>query len=64
MSHLKTYLRIKGFYHLKVNYVGLFEIQVLIVLPIFEHETADSLWMDMLFMFFSSKNRFVIIPET
>lgn len=47
-----------------MNYVGLFEIQILIVLPIFEHETIDLLSMDMHFMFFSNKNRFVVTPVT
>lgn len=41
--HLKTYCELRDFYFLlKVSQVGLFEIQILIVLPVFEDKMAGS----------------------
>lgn len=61
ISHLKISGRLRNFYPLfKVHHVGLLEIHILIVLPIFEDEAADSLWTCTLCCFLSSKNSFVI----
>lgn len=41
--HLKTSCELRDFYFLlKVSHVGLFEIQILIVLPVFEDKMAGS----------------------
>lgn len=58
MPHLKNIHKLRDYLLLKVRHVGLFEIQILVVLPIFEDEMSGShLWTCTLLFFFSGKTR-------
>lgn len=56
--HLKTSCELRDFYFLlKVSHVGLFEIQILIVLPVFEDKMAGSYLWTRTLLLFCRKNR-------